>query len=188
MAMITLPYPPRRAHLVSFWLTMSMLSGLVCGGLTSLLISPRWIVLGLIVTLGMALPGLLRPEVATKPYKVWNRLARTFGRGARFLLMSICYFVILVVGQTGSSIGLSRPNCAGSLWVPRRTLARETYAHQHAASTRTSPSNNWIRAYTSWALRSGNLWAVVLLPFLILLMTVEPEVRTTHPANIYTLF
>ena len=187
MTMITLPHPPRRAWLMSFWLTISVLLGLMLVGVLSL-ISPRWSVLGLMLTLGLLVPGVVWPQAVGKPYRAWNRLARTFGRGARLLLTGICFCVIVVAGRTGSSLRLSRPHSLETLWLPRKTLGSTTYLHQHDAPTRESGGKSWIRNYIWWARQSGNLWTISLLPFLILLRTVEPEVRSTYPANIYTLF
>ncbi len=60
-SIILLPTPRRRARLMSFWLVISIFSGLLFGVLLSQLVAPRWSGVGLIVALALALPGYLRP-------------------------------------------------------------------------------------------------------------------------------
>ena len=187
--MIILPTTPRRAWLMSFWLAICILSGLLFAALTSLLVSPRWFGLGVIVGLGLALPGFLRPQAISILYNVWNRLARTFARAGRLSVMGICFYVILAaVGRTGSSLRLDRPTAGKSLWVPRTTLAPRAYPHQYDNTTKDPRQRGWIATFLSWARESGNWWALPLLPFLVLLSTLDEDTHKIFPANIYTLF
>ena len=187
--MIILPSQPRRAWLVSFWLTICVFSGLILGAFLALFVSYWWSALGLILAFVMALPGLLRPEAISMPYDLWNRVSRTFARGARLLLMGICYNLIFVaVGWTGSSLKLSRSTSPGSLWQPRRSLSLTTYLNQYDSSAQALHSKSWVCTYLSWATHSHNWWALSLLPFLLLLSTFDEETQGTFPANIYTLF
>ena len=187
--MIILPSKPRHVWLMSFWLASSILCGLLFGALFALFVSPRWFGLGGMLALVLALPGLLRPQVASMPYQAWNKLARAFSRAARLLLMGICFYVLVVaVRRSGASLRLARPTSAKSLWVPRGTLSPTAYAHQYSVTGQEPPRQGWLRTYLSWAMRSGNLWAVGLLPFLLMLMILEPERENSFPANIYTLF
>ena len=189
MSLLILPSPARREWLISFWLTISVSSGLLIGALLSLLISPVWFVLGVILALMLILPGLLHPQILSIPYNAWNRAAFCFARVSRFLLTAICFYIIFVVmRRTGSSLRLARPSSTESLWVPRGTHAPAAYLHQYDATTEKSPQGGWIRTYLSWAAQSGRLWTVFLLPFLVLLSSVEIYQRKTLPANIYTLF
>ncbi len=188
-SIILLPTPRRRAQLMSFWLVISIFSGLVFGVLLSQLVAPRWSGLGLIVALGLALPGYLRPEVASIPYGVWNRLARYYMRGARVLLKGICFYIIFAsVAHIGSRLMLTRPSATKSLWVARGTRPASSYCFQYDGKTNRSTQKGWIRTYVSWAVQSGNLWTACLLPFLILLRAVEVEERSVSPTNVYTLF
>jgi hypothetical protein len=188
--MITLPSRPRRAWLVSFWLAISVCSGLLIGLLSALLIAPRWVGLGGILMLVLACTGLLRRRVIRRAYAVWNRLALSFGRAAQLVLMGICFYIIFVaVGRTGSALRLAHPSPTASLWVPRGTLAPSAYVSQYGARDGASLQQGWIATFLSWAVRSGNWWALSLLPFFILLSALQiDEKKGTFPANIYTLF
>lgn len=188
--MITLLSPPRRAWLMSFWLAISLCSGLLIGLLSALLISPPWFGIGVMLALVLACPGLLWPQAIARPYAVWNRRARYFGRAAHLWLMGICFYIIFVaVGRTGSSLRLAHPPPTTSLWVPRGTLAPSAYGSQHGASDGASLQKGWIATFLSWAVRSGNFWALSLLPFFILLSALQiDQKKSNFPANIYTLF
>lgn len=190
MAAIILPSPPRRAWLRSFWLVSSAASGVFVGLLSALLVAPVWFATGVILACVMAVPGLLWPQLVSRPYRVWNWMARSFARRARFVLMGLCYFVIFVaVGRAGSLLQLRRPSSNTSLWLPRGTLASSAYFHQYDAPAPELPQTGRLRAYLSWALGSGNAWAVCLVPFLLLLKPLQAEQEgSSFPTNIYTLF
>jgi hypothetical protein len=188
--MITLPpFPPQRSVLVSFWLVLNLAGGLLIGTIASLFLSPGWFVSGAAFAVAMAVPGLLRPQIASFPYRAWNKLARQFARVARFCVTGICYYGIFVtVGQTGSAVRLIRPTPHGSLWVSRRGSALPRYPHPDGIAQEL-PQRSWIRSYCAWAVKSGNVWAVSVLPFVIVLAFFEAEQpRNALPADIYTLF
>jgi hypothetical protein len=186
--MITLPSPPRRAWVMSFWLTVSVGGGLLIGLLSALLISPRWFGLGAMLALVLAVPRLLWAQ--TIAYKLWNILARYFGHAAHLWLVGICFAIIVVaVGRKGSSLRLARPSSTASLWMPRGTLAPGAYISQYNVATAGSSEKGWIATFFSWATQSGNLWALSLLPFFMLLSALRTDQRKSNlPANIYTLF
>jgi hypothetical protein len=190
MPAIDLPSPPRRTRLMSFWLVSSAVSGVLVGILSALLVAPEWIGTGVILALLMAVPGFLWPQFVSRPYQVWNRLARYFARRACLVLIGVCYFVIFVaVGRAGSSLQILRPTFSSSLWLPRGTLTPAAYFHQYDVTVKGFPQTGWVRSYFSWALGSGNVWAVCLLPFLLLLKSLQVDQKSSSfPTNIYTLF
>lgn len=187
--MITLPSSRRPHMLAAFWLAISLSVGMLIGMIGGLALSPRWLLFGLASAVVMAVPGLLRPQIAAFPYRAWNKLAREFSRGARHWLIGICYYVILVaVGQTKSSIKLKHPSPQESSWVARRGRTVEHAPHLDG-SARESPRRGWIRSYTSWAVQSGNTWVLGLLPFIVMLSALEVDQQENPlPADIYTLF
>jgi len=154
------------------------------------MLSPRWIALGGVLTLVLAFPGLLRPQIVSIPYLAWNKLAREFARCSRILVMGICYYVIFAaVGRAGSKLMLSRPLSSRSLWIPLEALSPAAYVNQYSVIKDNSPGEGWISTYLLWAVRSGNLWACCLLPFLLLLSALESDQNTSEfPTSTYTLF
>ena len=189
--MITLPrFPPGRAWLQSFWMAMSLTSGAMVSIVCGLLISPWWFASGAAFAVVMAVPGLLWPQLASPPYRAWNKLARGVVRVARLWVTGVCFYIICVtVGLTGSYARLARPTSHESLWVARRTPASAAYGGGYDGVPREFARKGWIRAYFAWARQSGNVWAVCLLPFLILLSATENDENQNRIAsNIYTLF
>jgi hypothetical protein len=100
-------------------------------------------------------------------------------------------FAIVVVagGQKGRSLRLARPSSTASLWMPRGTLMPSVYISPYSAATVRAPEKGWIATFFSWTRQSGNLWALSLLPFLMLLSALRTNQRKSDvPADIYTLF
>jgi Saxitoxin biosynthesis operon protein SxtJ len=186
--MITLP-PAQRRYLISFWIVISLSGGLLVGFLLWVVESPRSSSWGVVLAYVSILGGLLRPEALALPYRAWNRLARDFARCARILLLGICFFVIFVaVGRTGSSLKLTRSAPAESLWTPRKTLVPAAFRSQYAGTITESPKKGWILSLISWTIRSGNVWACCLIPFLVLLSALNTDQESDFSADIYTLF
>jgi hypothetical protein len=187
--MITLPSLPRRAWLISFWLVISSAIGLLLGVPLSILLNPRLGGLGMGIAAGLALLGVIWPrQIVTAPYEGWNRLTRYFTRRARLLLLGLCFYVTFVaVGRFGSLVLLKRLNHAESLWTPSNgSIPSEEF---RAGSSEKRLTGHWCRDYCSWALRSGNEWAVCLLPFLFFLRILNTvEAKHEVPVNAYTLF
>jgi len=185
--MITLP-PPRHSSLKSFWLVMTLLSGLFISGLLWVL-DLRWFPLGIILPLVLVLPGLRRPLIMYIPYRIWIELVRRFASCVRPLLTGICFYLVLMpIGLTRSSVRLERLPRSESLWEARGTLPPTAYGSQSHLSTGKLSQKGWVYNYLSWAFKSGNFWAGYLLPFLLLLSALETDDQGSVPDDIYTLF
>jgi hypothetical protein len=169
---------------------MSLAIGSMASALAALCMSPRWSASGAALALAIAVPGLVRPQIASLPYRAWNRLARQFVRVARLWVTGVCFFIVFVtVGLTGSHARLAPPTPNGSLWLARRPLRPTASGYAYDGVPHEFVQKGWISAYCAWARQSNNLWAVCLLPFLILLSSLEnDENQNPVAANIYTLF
>jgi hypothetical protein len=189
--MIALPrFPPPRAWLQSFWIAISLAGGSIVSLFCAFFISTRWSASGVVFALLTAVPGILRPQIASRPYRAWNKLARRFAQVARFWVTGVCFYIICAtVGLTRSHVRLAQPTSNESLWVARRPTTSTAYDHNYDGVPQEFPQQGWIRAYVTWARQSGNLWAVCLLPFLIVLSALEiDETQNRVAANVYTLF
>jgi hypothetical protein len=187
---INLPSPPRLAFLKSFWLVICIGSGMFVGALVSLLVSTRW---GIMVAAAAALVawlGLLRPQIAATPYRIWNKLARTFARYARGWLLLICFYVVFLgVGRAGSPIRLLPPIASKSLWVPWEIHAAGVQESCRGVIEENGLPRGWVLPFIRWATRTRNWWAYCLVPFLALLSVLDTEgEESAFPAGIYTLF
>ena len=168
MCSIILPYLPRRAWLISFWLVAIVGSSLLIAIVSWYLDAPQLLLFGVLL-LVLALAGALWPQIVPIPYRVWNKLAGHYAEFARLCVLVACYYVVFtVVGRMGSSLVLNPQDSAESLWVPRQSLPSTTYGSQYRVSGEFPALRNWIISFVSWAFRSGNIWAVFILPFFVL--------------------
>ena len=104
LSMISLP-SPRRAQFCAFWLVQSACTAFLAMIVGGVLGVRRYMLLGIIFGLLMALPGLWRPHAIASLYRAWNRWAERYALGARMLLLRICYYVVFTpVGCAGSII------------------------------------------------------------------------------------
>mgnify|MGYP001340470439 CR=1 FL=1 len=184
--MITLPARPDRNWLRSFSVAFALGAGLVTIALAQVLGTRQPLRLAVAVTLVIAVPGLLRPLLMYKIYRGWNRLARGYARVARHLLLRVCYYTVFaLVARAGSALRVERPAPGTSLWTPRSTLPPATYTSQDASP---AASKDGLAGVLLWSIRSGQLWAIFLVPFLALLRMLEAEAKGGPPADIYTLY
>lgn len=188
LLIMNLPASPNRIWLISFWLAISLLAGLITGVMLWILVSPVWFWLGVIIALALAGAGLLQPRRLIGPYKVWNRMASGFAHFAQTWVMRICFYTIFVaVGRSGSSLNLARPDSGTtSLWTTRETLSPSVYVCRYKAAG--SGRRSWILMFLSWARGSSNMWACCLLLFFVALRAFDLEEEENPPNNIYTLY
>ncbi len=179
---------PRRAYLRSFWISLCLVLG-TAGALLAGLWSASLDTTVLLVTgmLAVALFGYLYPPIAKRPYAAMYHCFEYYGQLLRFCLKLVCFFLVFVaVGRAGSKLPVA-PRPAGSMWLPRSSTPAEEFDSEFEG-TQGDENPHWTATYLAWAHRSGNGWAVMLLPFLVLLSVLEPEEERSFPANIYTLF
>lgn len=184
--MVVLPPRPRRAWLRSFGVAAGLWAGLAVLLLAPFDLPGRLAAAVLVLLLGGVAP-IARPAGSARVYRLWNRIARGYARLARAALLAVCYGVVALVGVAGTALRLRRPEPGESLWLARDTLATEAYGSQHDRPGKAWHGRQWA-AVLAWAARTGNGWAVFLVPFLALVATLEEDERRDVPVGIYTLF
>jgi hypothetical protein len=182
---VVLP-PPRRAWLRAFCLATSGWVGLAVAALAPFGLPGKVLSAAVVVVAAVAVAAV-RPGAVVMPYRAWNKAARIYARGGRTVLLLLCYGVITSVGVLGSRLQLSRPAPNASLWYRQDGLPLEAYASQDDRPGRVWPKSQWT-SLALWAVRSGNAWAVVLVPFLALIAVFDSSDRQEFPPGIYTLF
>ena len=185
-----LPFPPGRATLKSFWLVMSVSLGLVSGYLVHMVFSSGFLVLWGLLTVIFAIPGVLRPEIASLPCRAFNKLVSVFAQYATEVLSLACFAVVCTaVGKKGHSLRLAKPTDAASLWVPQGEDAIGNDVKAHGASGMVFPRGNWVSILAGWAVHSGNWWMLSMLPYMFLISIFSKNKQTASPpAHIYTLY
>ena len=188
MVPLSVPEEDRRIVLRSFWFLISASFAVVasiCAWAVGL--SP-WIT-GAIAFLAAAFLPLLREQLARRLYHAWNnRIVRPLSNMATGVILRVCLFLIFAAtGRAGSRLQI-QPG-AGTMWVRRDGSTEHTTVLPFGGSSAAAElPNGWIRAYVQWAMRSGNAWALLLIPFFCMLRMVSTEEPAGSGENIYTLF
>jgi hypothetical protein len=185
MAMLSLP-APRRAHLRAFWLVQSAYIAVLVTIIARVVGLRLNILLGIFIWLLVALFGFAWPQAIARLYRAWARWAENYGCWAKKWLLRICYHLVLTpAGCAGSAISRERRE---SMWVPRSTLSPLTYSSPHDLPF-PGCSRSWIAAYyPGWTYKSGYLWALGLLPFILLISALDEKSTDRYSGHIYTLF
>ena len=179
--MLTLPDSLRRSYLRAFWLLLSMIGMGILFLLNSFLPTSKSLVSGQLVIFALLAVGMVWPEVASLPYRIWNRLVPLICRLVQTCLLAIVYVLVFTtVGSTGSKLVLKgEGQRSGWLhWSLNLGTVVETKKH----------SRSWIINYLKWAVKSGNWWTCVLLPFWLSISAAEIEREESPPTSTYTLY
>ena len=186
----TIPTPPRRVWLRSFWLTLMLAAGTLLAAMRILMgPSPVWLWNALLVFV-LLVAGTVSQRVRRLFYTAWGRAADKYARVASWLITRLCFVIVMVAAGAGSRMRM-RASEAGldeyaSGWLERAGHPdSSTYRSQHLQG---DSAEGWIRASLSWARDTGNLWFVALIPYLAILRQVETRQARSLGGNIYTLY
>ena len=98
----------------------------------------------------------------------------------------VCYAVFVTAGRRG--LQKTGVVAQGSVWNPRVTLDPARYAALSARGGGADIPFQWRDEYMAWASDTGNRWAVLLLPFLLMLRFCSVPQERSAESHIYTLF
>ena len=182
--MILLPPKPDRLDLNVFWISLSIVAVATVGWAAyPSIIAP------LFVAALSAVIGIRFPNVVKRGYAFWRSLGRFYVRLARIWSIGVCFYVILgITGSTRRNLFLSRPPKGFSMWAPWITPEAALYSKPIETARRSRVNTYWLTSYLAWAKNPRHLWAVSLLPFVLLLRLVEGGEKREFPSNIYTLY
>lgn len=115
-------------------------------------------------------------------YKISTKISRRVRALARNYVLLVLHYCLFPI------IGLSENSITGK--ERSETLWHDWREHNRQALTEKQSGKNWLIYYLSWAFRSKNLWMVSLLPFIIILKSVERPSDTPAPESLltYTLY
>lgn len=192
MLTMTLPRSPDRVDLDAFWLAACTLATAAGVAVVLLLGGGSGGIVAVFGVTGLAAGlGVRRQRVPLLAYRLWNDVARGYAGIARGWVLAVCYWVVFpVVGRTGSRLPVEPEPGDGTSWTERswsrggRALSRSL---RDGGPLRQDPRSGW-RWLVSWAQIGEQAWVLLLLPFLILLQSLEPESGDAPPADLYTLY
>jgi hypothetical protein len=186
MLQVTLPRGGRRAEVRSFCVVCAALL-LTAMTLTAGFSPLSAIAAGIVVALTIA--GVWFHGVLLLPYRLWNRLAKEYAAYSSTYVTSLCFLIIACVSRVAGNRGpFAETVRSRSAWVPRPTMSSSAYRSQYAEATGIPTQASATRIFTSWCWNTNNTWALVLLPFLILLSALHTDDQGRRLSDIYTLF
>jgi hypothetical protein len=187
MMSLSLPANDNRNVLRSFWLIISLCFAVALSLGAWLVRFPLPWVCGLAGLVAFGSLVFVRETTVRRLYHAWNnRILIPMGNVVSGLILRVCLFVIFsVIGRAGSSLQLKGET---SMWKERDPLSTLTGLLPFSERHQSSSPRGWVRTYLKWAVQSGNLWAVSLIPFFCFLKMVSTEQERADRGNIYTLF
>jgi hypothetical protein len=188
MAPLSVPEQDRRILLRSFWLLISLVIGAIAGFAAWIVHFTPWLI-AIAVSVAVGLLAILNEHVVRKLYHAWNnRIIRPLGNFVTAAILRVCLLLIFAAtGRAGQRIRLRSDG--KTMWAGREPGPNRTSILPFATSaTGGQTTNGWIRTYFGWAVRTGNAWAILLIPFFCMLRMVSTEEATGSGGNIYTLF
>jgi hypothetical protein len=187
---MALPATTRRATVRAFWVVISAMIGGSVMAIAPYLGSTRPIQQGLVTAAVLFVLVFVRERFVWRLYKGWNQwLVYPFIRIAREAVTRLCYFIVFVtVGSAGSRLPLTGSGGPRSFWVARPLPGPAAHGVPPESDHAVGGRLGWVSNYLSWAFKSGNAWAIVLLPFLGILAAISVPEERKVASNIYTLF
>ena len=185
MATIRLERSPQRADLKGFVVATAMLWCVLTAGATvgTGLVWP--IAIAALASAMLVALGVWRPEIFLLPYRVFNKLASMVSRLTAAAVRLVCFYLVVAgAGLVRSRVQKGKPDGPTSGWRPRGPLEINSL---WKSPTKRRP-NGWVRNCASWATTSPHLWVWCLLPFLMILSTVELDDEGAVSTENYTLY
>jgi hypothetical protein len=185
MATIHLDRSPQRADLRGFAVAAILLWLLVAAG-ASVLTGSRWVFgVAALVSMSVLTLALWRPRLCLLPYRIFNRLTTDVSRVTAAAVRLVSFYLIIGgAGLVASRLQRAKPAEVTSGWQRRGPVEVTTLWRSPAIKR----SRGWVRDYMSWASKWTNLWVWCLLPFLMILSTVEVEEENAVRSGNYTLY
>jgi hypothetical protein len=188
MVPIALPQNDRQIVLRSFWVVISLTCGAAAWLVGWLVRLPYALSLAVLLAVALSLLVFWNELFVRRLYHAWNnRIIAPIARAVGEIIMRLCLFLIFAAtGRLGSRLRIE-PH-ASSIWENRSSLPPNAYVLPFPAVGGSNGVRGWIHEYVRWATQSRNIWALSLIPFLVLLKVLVREERPLVEGSIYTLF
>ena len=176
---------PQRADLRGFVFATTLL-WFILTATVSVVTGHVWAVgFGALTAAVFTMLGLWRPQSFLWSYRVFNRLAAEVYRLTAIAVGLVCfYFVIGAASLSASRLQRAKPAGSASGWRRREPLEVTSLWQSQTRKQ----AHGWVRGYASWATNGGRVWAWCLLPFLMILSTLQLEDEDAPSSGNYTLY
>ena len=182
---LTLPNALRRAELRSFCSALSIITIIVLALITRFSGTLTYVAAAIVC---LCVVGLLSPQLVRLPYRIWNKSAKLYAHYACVYIMAVSFQLIVRLIGAAARQEEQLKSSPSSSWVQRDLGPAPAYGSQYQISDEGSVRAHWPIAVLRWAWRTGNLLAVFLLPFLMMIALFQPDEEASNVSDIYTLF
>ena len=104
----------------------------------------------------------------------------------RGVAQAACFAIVASARLTGTSLVVALPG-SDSMWTPKSSLPADAYVNPYAFSS-VPGGRGWTRGYIRWARHTHNMWALTLLPFLVVLRSAQQSADHSIRGEIYSLY
>src|SRR4051812_46400481 len=156
------------------------------GGIViALLTTPVVGIVGIVVAV-LFLVASVRADSAYRLYHTYNAITGLYARLMRAVTQLASFAIVASARLTGTSLVVALPG-SDSMWTPKTSLPADAYVNPYAFSS-VPGGRGWIRGYIRWARHTHNLWALTLLPFLVVLRSAQQSADHAIRGEIYALY
>jgi hypothetical protein len=158
---------------------------LLGGVLVAVLTTPIVGIAGIVIS-ALFLIASVRADGAYRLYHAYNVGTGIYARLMRAVAQLACFTIVASARLTGTSLVVALPG-SDSMWTPKGSLPADAYVNPYAFSS-VPGGRGWMRGYIRWARHTHNMWALTLLPFLVVLRSAQQSADHSIRGEIYSLY
>jgi hypothetical protein len=186
MPRITLERRPSHDDLSAFGFAVGVVTGLAAATLAAAA-GAGWLGAGAMAITTVLIVtgwGAMHPTVFRLTYRKWNGLARRFANVAQRFTMAVTFHLVFTtVSLAGARFTKSGRGVSG--WSQKEAPRLRT---QLGYVPLAGEPEEWPERLRRWSRGRSSRWSLFLLPFLVLLDSLEGQTAVSTAEDIYTLY
>jgi hypothetical protein len=160
---------------------LALFGGVVVAVLTTPIVG----IVGIVLS-ALFLVASVRADGPYRLYHAYNVFTAIYARLMRGVAQGACFAIVASARLTGTSLVVALPG-SDSMWTAKGSLPADAYVNPYAFSS-VPGGRGWIRGYVRWARHTHNVWALTLLPFLVVLRSAQQFSDHSIRGEIYSLY
>jgi hypothetical protein len=169
-------------------MAVGVFDGAIIGALLAALgVSSPWLLGGLT---GLVIAGVLWVQLPLAEWLMdgWENLAGRLARGSRLWLTWMTFAVIRAAGRQDSRIAMEAPPGNPSGWQVRDAPDGLPFSSQSDLDEGIADGTAWVTSFLSWSRASKNSWMWALVPYLLILGSIQLSSQRSLGGQTYTLY
>ena len=187
MLRITMAKRPSHDDLTAFAFAVAVVSGILAGLLALAAGGGTigFVITAVLILLLLAGWGYRSPTAFLQTYRKWNGLARRFAALAQRFTMAVTFHLVFTLVSLGGARFAKSARGADSGWGEKATPGLKDQLGYVAPAT---TPELWQERLRRWSRGRPSRWSLFLLPFLVLLDSLEGQAAVRTTEDIYTLY